>query len=181
MKILPAIATAFLLAACGSGKFPEKSDEEFKVFNTYPFGDTPYMAFRDPIDRQIAATRMPVGERNSPCERKVTIDGQVSWTSLPTDQCVYMEPAKVWRGRWLNRFEHTVFCPADEKAENCKRLDRSIWLSGAIEGEEGQSYVVSFVGRKTRYPGGYGHLNAFPGEIIVDRLISIKPAPPVTD
>lgn len=41
-------------------------------------------------------------------------------------------------------------------------------------GEIGHRYRVSFVGRKTKYPGGYGHFGLYQSEIIVDRMISLE-------
>ena len=41
-----------------------------------------------------------------------------------------------------------------------------------MKGELGEVYSVSFIGRKTKYPGGYGHLGLFEAEIIVDRVIA---------
>lgn len=41
-------------------------------------------------------------------------------------------------------------------------------------GEIGNRYLVSFVGRKTKYRGSYGHFGLYQSEIIVDRMISLE-------
>ncbi|PXW77967.1 hypothetical protein C7451_10372 [Blastomonas natatoria] len=149
-----------------------KATESYLVFDIRPFGDIPYMAFIHPIDRQRALERPESLDYVEPCTRKKTIDGYEVSELLPTDQCVHMEPAKVWRGEWVAQYEHTVFCPADAEQTQCPIPNDRIWLSGATSGEIGNRYLVSFVGRKTKYPGGYGHFGLYHSEIIVDRMIS---------
>lgn len=134
------------------------------------------MAYIDPTDRQIASTRMAVNGRYEPCTREQVVSGEVVIATLPTDQCVYMEPARVWNGSWLNEYERSVFWPAEASQKAGDEPYFAIWLTGGpMEGEVGQTYTVSFVGRKTRYSGGYGHLGSYADEIIVDRVISIEP------
>lgn len=158
----------------GSNSRTVKTTEEYTVFDIRPFGDIPYMAFIHPIDRQRALARTATQGYDEPCTRKMTVDGYEENEQLPTDQCVYMEPAKVWRGHWINQYEHTVFCSADAEQNGCPVPNDRTWLSGAMGGEIGHRYRVSFVGRKTKYPGGYGHFGLFQSEIIVDRMISLK-------
>lgn len=132
------------------------------------------MAFIHPIDQQRALERPESLDYVTPCTREKTVDGYKVSETLPTDQCVHMEPARVWRGQWLNQYEHTVFCATDAGQSECPEPKERTWLIGAIDGESGQRYRVSFVGRKTRYPGGYGHFGLYDSEIIVDRVISIE-------
>ena len=149
--------------------------EQVITFPTRPLSDTPIAAFIDPVDQKIALTGLPVGERYEPCMRQKVIDGEKVTTNLPTDQCVFMDQPKVWHGRWVNQYENSVFCPAGANQMGCDGATADIWLTaGPLNGEYGQSYSVSFVGRKTRYAGGYGHLASYPTEIVVDRVISIK-------
>lgn len=132
------------------------------------------MAFIHPIDRQRALARTATQGYDEPCTREKTVDGYKVSEYLPTNQCVHMEPAKVWRGQWLNQYEHTVFCASDAGQSECPEPEEETWLSGAINGESGQRYSISFLGRKTRYPGGYGHFGLYDSEIIVDRVISME-------
>jgi len=83
------------------------------------------------------------------------------------------------------------FCPAP--ATSCsfvpsdKRTEPLIWFDFAgplpnkfkIE-QQGGLYVVDFIGRRTVDRGHYGHMGVFDGEVIVDRMISMKEieAPP---
>jgi hypothetical protein len=132
------------------------------------------MAFIHPIDRQRALARREADGFDQPCTREKAVDGYKVSERLPTDQCVYMEPARVWRGRWLNQHEHTVFCAVDAGQDECPEPKERTWLSGMLDGEIGQRYLVSFVGRRTKYPGGYGHFGLYDSEIIVDRVISLE-------
>jgi hypothetical protein len=151
-----------------------KATDTYLVFDIRPFGDIPYMAFIHPIDRQRALARTATQGFDEPCTRKKTIDGYEVNEQLPTDQCVHMEPAKVWRGEWVAQYEHTVFCPAAAEQTQCPIPNDRIWLSGAMGGEIGNRYLVSFVGRKTKYRGSYGHFGLYQSEIIVDRMISLE-------
>lgn len=185
MKSLPYLVAIFLTAGCTpeipvveSESKKTVSDDELVVFDVTPFGDIPYMAYIDPIDQQRALSRL--GGIDEPCMREKMLDGETVITRLPTDQCVFMEPAKVWHGRWLNQYEHSVFCPIEAKQKECNDANADIWLSAApLEEANGKSYLISFIGRKTQYPGepgGYGHLSSYASEIIVDRVISIEVA-----
>ena len=185
MKSLHYLVTIFFIAGCTpdvpvveSESKITVSDDDLIVFDVTPFGDIPYMAYIDPIDQQRALSRMD--GIDEPCMREKMLDGETVVTRLLTDQCVFMEPAKVWHGRWLNQYEHSVFCPFEAKQKECNGARTDIWLSGAsLDGAIGKSYLISFVGRKTRYPGGpggYGHLSSYASEIIVDRVISIEVA-----
>ena len=44
----------------------------------------------------------------------------------------------------------------------------------------GGVYVIDFIGRRTLYPGHYGHMGGWNEEVLVDRIFSIKQikAPP---
>ena len=35
--------------------------------------------------------------------------------------------------------------------------------------------LIEFMGRRTKYPGRYGHLGMFRTEVLVDRMISARP------
>ncbi len=153
---------------------PVKATEEYIIFDIRPFGDIPYMAFINQVDRQRALARTATQGYDEPCTRKKIVDGYEASEQLPTDQCVQMEPARVWRGQWISQYEHTVFCPEQAGQKECPVPNERTWLSGAIGGEIGHRYFVSFVGRRTKYPGGYGHFGLYDSEIIVDRMISLE-------
>ena len=97
------------------------------------------------------------------------------------DQCFRMDRPRRWRGLWLNAFEYSRFCPAP--AHECSYGDprTSFWLTGSrsvrLPQYQGQPqspvYEVEFIGRKTAFPGHYE--GGSQQEIIVDRMISMKP------
>ncbi len=68
-----------------------------------------------------------------------------------------------------------------------KQLERagaaSIWIDVSRVGLEdrfqleGQKVLIEFIGRKTQYPGNYGHMGVSANLIIVDQLISAKGQP----
>ena len=118
--------------------------------------------------------------------------------SPPIDECSKMEPARRYQGIWVDAFEGQQFIPKGTKApqwprgnfntsEWRKEADRaiagSIWLDveraklGHKWKQGGRRAIIEFVGRKTRFPGNYGHMGMFGQEIIVDRVISLTECP----
>lgn len=131
--------------------------------------------------------------RDTPCSYLIDAD---TIGSLPTDQCFKMEEARRFRGVWINDFEGQAFIPEGTKppewpADNLdktqwrKQFDvaraQAIWLDmSRVEASAGlrtkaRKVLVEFIGRKTAYPGFYGHMGMSGHEIIVDQLISAKP------
>jgi len=139
------------------------------------FNEPPPEAYVDPVDRQIARTRVGVPGRPVPCGREEIENGVKMVIGQPTDQCFRMLPAQRWRGLWRNDFEGSQFCP--EPATTCgfdTPGDR-IWLSFRPERRmDRKLYRVEFVGRRTMYKGAYGHMGASDHEIIVDRMIAVR-------
>ena len=130
--------------------------------------------------------------RESPCMEHV--DPQ-TLRGLPTDQCYKMDPPRRFRGIWIDAFEGQAFIPEGTTPPIWPRTDpkspgwrqqferaqaATIWLDvdrvhlGHDFNRGGRKLRIDFVGRKTTYPGGYGHLGMSGNEIIVDRVISLK-------
>ena len=116
--------------------------------------------------------------------------------SIPTDQCYKMEPPRRYRGIWVDEFEGQAFIPEGSTPPEWPRADpksagwrqqferaraATIWLDMSrvyVDGEHrprGRKWIIEFVGRKTMYPGEYGHMGLSGHEIIVDRVLSLKP------
>ena len=132
-------------------------------------------------------------QRELPCTYHIGTD---AIGALPTDQCYKMDKPRRFRGVWIDEFEGQAFIPEGTKAPEWPRhlYSRSprwqeqfnraqaatIWLD--VErakvkhefGAGGRKMVIDFVGRKTTYPGSYGHMGMSGNEIIVDRVISLK-------
>lgn len=118
--------------------------------------------------------------------------------SLPTDQCFKMDTSRRYRGVWVDEFEGQRFIPEGttvptwprtnpsspgwrEQAEQARLA--SIWLDSSnikMDGkfrQRGARRFIEFEGRKTTYPGAYGHFGMSGQEIIVDRVISMRECP----
>ncbi|RDE04817.1 hypothetical protein [Sphingomonas aracearum] len=115
--------------------------------------------------------------------------------SLPLDQCYKMEEPRRYRGIWIDEFEGQAFLPEGaspperprgdprspgwrEQAERARAA--RTWLDVSRTDlrhdfrPEGRRVRLDFVGRKTLYPGAYGHMGGSANEIIVDRVISAQ-------
>lgn len=133
--------------------------------------------------------------RERPCLYHVEADVV---SSLPLDQCYKMDPPRRFRGIWIDEFEGQQFIPegttppewprGDPKSPGWRKqadlaIAGSIWLDVSRTDvrrqrqRRGGRVFVEFIGRKTMYPGNYGHMGMFGQEIIVDRLISRRECP----
>ena len=97
------------------------------------------------------------------------------------DQCFVITKPRQWRGVWDAGFEWSDFFPAEAGGCPSKTGRGGIWLTfaeGAYSGPRlDGSYEIEFVGRRTMYPGHFGHLGMYDHEMIVDRMISIRKLP----
>lgn len=141
----------------------------------------PPEAYIDPVDRQIAESGEGIFGRPYPCALEKLEQGDTVVMFIPTDQCVKMLPAEEWHGLWRNDFEGSHFCAAPASTCDFDAMEDRVWLEpGPMQGEVGALYEVRFVGRKTMFKGGYGHMGVSDYEIIVDRpiFINMVQAPP---
>ena len=95
------------------------------------------------------------------------------------DECFEKLPAQRWNGLWERGWEWTNFCPAPAKDCPYAAEHGDIWLEGAEDAYKGPElvdgqYAIEFVGRRTKYPGHFGHLNQYDHLMLVDRIISIR-------
>jgi hypothetical protein len=118
--------------------------------------------------------------------------------SVATDQCYKMEAPRRYRGIWIDEFEGQQFIPegtqapewprGDPKSPDWRRkadqaISATIWLDGeraklGHKWQQGRRRVfIEFIGRKTMYPGNYGHMGMSGHEIIVDSVISQRECP----
>jgi hypothetical protein len=115
------------------------------------------------------------------CLEKIRWGGVEALTG-DVEDCYKFDPPRHWKGLWFSGFEASRFCP--EPARHClyDTPGERIWLEAspsvripAYNGEaEGVLFQVNFIGRKTSYRGGYGHMGGSDQEVIVDRLLSMK-------
>lgn len=132
--------------------------------------------------------------REAPCTYHI---GPRAIGSVPTDQCYKMEAPRRYRGVWIDEFEGQAFIPEGSKAPEWPKGDpksagwwkafeaaraATIWLDVErtdLRGKRrrGGKMLIEFVGRKTLYPGNYGHMGMSGNEIIVDRVISLQGCP----
>ncbi|MFL9840795.1 hypothetical protein ABS767_07475 [Sphingomonas sp. ST-64] len=129
----------------------------------------------------IIALRQVYPGMTAACWRRLHRDGE---DALPrrVDQCFAMMPAQRWRGIWNDYFEGQQFCAAGRRCSG--GYDRTQpWITFAdgvrptSDLPTNRRYVIEFIGRRTKMPGFYGHLGSSDHEIVVDRVISITPAP----
>jgi len=139
-----------------------------------PGDKLPLDAYRDPIDRQIAATGKGVPGRPFPCTYEETQNGVTTIVQQPVSVCVKMSPQQRFKGLWRMGQETSIFCPAP--ATECRYDGRAgkIWLSRTPGGGgRGDLYRVDFIGRRTLYKGSYG--DGFADyEVVMDRPIKIE-------
>ena len=93
-----------------------------------------------------------------------------------TERCFRMTEPRRWQGLWRNEFEGSHFCEAPAIRCDHDTPGMNIWLTSKRDREpDGRLYRVDFIGRRTLYPGLFGHLAIADGhEVVVDRMISMR-------
>jgi len=134
--------------------------------------------------------------REAPCSYRIDAS---TIGSLPTEQCYKMEKARRYRGVWIDVFEGQRFIPEGTKPPEWPKTDpkspgwkeqferarlATIWIDTSrvkldrTSRRDGARRLIEFVGRKTMFPGAYGHFGMSGQKIIVDRVISLRDCPP---
>lgn len=150
----------------------------------------PLAAYRRPIDALASALPLRVFGLY-PCASLQKQDGIDVVVGVPVDQCYKMLPPQRFRGIWLDEFEGSRFFEGSRdanavKAEVRRRLGTAEgyeWLDWS--GPNGNSIpqpttqnsrmvAIDFIGRRTAYPGRYGHMGVSRSEIVVDRIIAAR-------
>lgn len=161
-----------LAASCGRPADEVDRDVPLNLEQEHALGKTPAEAYLDPNDRALASKPYSGGE--VPCEGKTTA------------QCVKMTRPQRWSGIWKNDLEGSRFCLSSDPCAEVRDREQT-WLTfegklpPGIEPGRGGAYQIEFFGKRTQYPGMYGHLGMSEHEIVVDRLITIReiePPPP---
>jgi hypothetical protein len=144
---------------------------------------TPASAYREPLDRLTVALGLD-GLFGHVCYRR---EGGVS-VFVGMTSCYRFGPPRRMRGVWRDVFEGSEFFPGRSSAPG-EAESSGIWLSveensavrAALGHKRGQPwprlFLLDFVGRRTLYPGGYGHMNMSRDYVVVDRLVSVRPLP----
>jgi hypothetical protein len=150
---------------------------------------TPLAAYRRPTD--ALASVLPLAMLGIyPCASLEKRNGTRVIVGVPVDQCYKMRPKQRFRGIWLDEFEGSTFFEAALTAESVKaEVQRRLrtkhssneWLDWAGTARKGvpsknspnsRMVALDFVGRRTAYPGSYGHMGMSSGEVVVDRVVS---------
>jgi hypothetical protein len=116
------------------------------------------------------------------CVRKMR-SGEIGVTDfLDNPDCFEMLPAQRWSGLWDTGWEWTNFCPYPAKECGNRSEHGDIWLIFAKNAYNGPElaegiYRIEFIGRRTKVPGYFGHLDQYDHLMIADRVISIRKIP----
>lgn len=181
-----------LLLACCAPEGSSTREREQRVKNEHAqraagLGLPPPEAYLRPEDQERARWYDP---NDMPCTIVSERNGYKYVEGTPLDECYRMLPPQRYQGVWVNEFEGSRFYP-DWRTVPASRDEARIWLDVERVGlrdlePNGQAYLVEFEGRRTMYPGLFGHLGEAEHELIADRIISIRkvgppPPPPPTD
>jgi len=157
MRFLFAIAvTAVVLAGCHR-RMPKVSEKTIEAIHAFEPGMT------------------------EQCLDKIRWGGFESLTGEEED-CYKFDAPRRWKGLYFGEFEGSRFCPAPARQCSDSSPGEHIWLKAspsagvpAWNGRESSGlFAMEFIGKKTSYPGHYGHMGMSDEEIVVDHLISMK-------
>ncbi len=144
-------------------------------------------AYSSWIDRTIIRTGYSIRGRPPPC---LVADGGY-WDGTienievtPWDQCLRFTEQRRWQGVAEFGLENSRFCAGEN--DRCPPWEKGTltWLEFApgstdgfkLSGAMGGYGVdrIEFIGRRTMYPGQFGHLGQSDYHMIVDRVTSLK-------
>ena len=149
------------------------------------------MAYRHP--RDAFASLLPLDALGIyPCASRQKESGIEVIVGVPVDQCFKMLPAKRFQGIWLDEFEGSIFVDGVRDVEAAKAELRRRLAAPAAHMEwlgwddtnradllppssNARLVAIDFIGRRTMYPGRYGHMGMSNSEVVVDRMISARP------
>ena len=153
MKTRIILVMAMLLFACERRK-PAISDAEFNA---------------------VKATYPGISEQ---CLDTVRYKGFSAWNDEDPN-CFEMTEPRRWSGMYVTGFEWGNFCP--DPATDCPIFGEPgvSWLTlspnaNAPDLRESGLYRIEFIGRRTKVPGHFGHLNQYEHLMVVDRLLALK-------
>jgi hypothetical protein len=147
-------------------------------------GATPFAAYQRPGDGLASVLHLGlIGIY--PCTTRETVRGSTIIANMPTDRCYKMQPARRFRGIWLDEFEGSVFfenmLTVDRVRDEIRhRPNSSEWLEAEAPftavasrtSPNSRMIRLDFIGRRTAHPGRYGHAGMSRSIILVDRIIS---------
>lgn len=124
-----------------------------------------------------------------PCLRTVQTEHGTFASNPPTDRCFRMSPPQRMKGVWIDDFESSRFFVGANDASEAEVGLGGIWLDLGTHRIPGLSreatvaglraFEIEFVGRQTLVAGKYGHMGTSDHEVVVDRLISVRPIDPI--
>jgi hypothetical protein len=144
-------------------------------------GGNPARAFKHAGDRVYVALGLSA-LFGHPCDRR---EGDTV-TSVPVEECYRFLPPERMRGVWRDAFEGSEFFPGASRPP-AEGAVSGIWLDAESREplpprlrrspqSSGTRYLaIDFIGRRTRYPGKYGHMGASEHYVIVLRVLAAAP------
>lgn len=100
---------------------------------------------------------------------------------IEMDRCYRFGPPQRFNGLWAAGFELSRFCaPPAKECSHFAPPGNETWIEGAgkyLAPEDQRRdglFAVDFIGRRSMYPGTYGHSNQYEHAIIVERMLSIR-------
>ncbi|MGB3471558.1 MAG: hypothetical protein WBA51_12110 [Erythrobacter sp.] len=113
------------------------------------------------------------------CLNEIRYGGVDQWRPDDPD-CFEMLPAQRWIGLWEHGWEWTNFCPVPETT--CEGISGDgTWLTFSSKASPDANipdgvHRITFIGRRTKIPGSFGHEGSYKHLMVVDQIIAIEPA-----
>jgi hypothetical protein len=166
VRFFSAIAIGLLLVGCHQRKPVSKQDAELARA----------------MGAELKQIRLENPGMREVCIRAVQANKLGALELLDNPDCFDMLSPQRWSGLWDTGWEWTNFCPDPAKQCGSSSEHGDVWLTFAKDSYHGPHladgvYRIEFIGRRTRVPGHFGHLNQYDHLMVVDRIISIERIP----
>jgi hypothetical protein len=122
----------------------------------------------------------------SPCFVKEKTQFGDTYAFIGEDKCYRLNPPERIDGIWHYEFEGSQLLTSAEFAKGDLWSHDHTWLEPSMHLPDGLcdkdgpcdgDFHVVFIGRRSQYPGRYGHLGGSRNLVLMDRLISIERMP----
>jgi hypothetical protein len=118
------------------------------------------------------------------CGHSFVEDGIEVFEPVPDEQCYRFGPRMRMRGLWLYQFEGSEFLQNYVEPPDISTFYRNdVWLNWSriyvpcLSPRRQQKpviFAIDFIGRKSAYPGHYGHLGRSRNLILAEKVLSIR-------
>lgn len=141
---------------------------------------TPAAAYAKWTDRLIVSLGLEYSVGTS-CWEKVGEGDESGVRFIGEEKCFRFDPPERIKGVWMREYEGSSLLTQAQYDAGLRFIrDDDTWLEPfaadrpPVDEKDVRAYRVEFIGRRSSYPGAYGHMGGSRHIVLLDRMISIE-------